>query len=95
MAKLLKAARGICERYPVGPASPLEAGLVVERVGNVGVHVPDLAAGRNQHDDDNQSDENQDEGVLHQALAGLRLIGHDSPLTPSTHTEAALVVLGK
>jgi len=49
----------------------LKAGLVVQRVGDVRVHVADLAASCDQHDDDNQSDQNQDEGVLDQTLPSL------------------------
>jgi hypothetical protein len=49
----------------------LKAGLVVQRVCDVRVHIADLAASGDQHDDNNQSDQNQDKGVLDHTLPSL------------------------
>ena len=49
----------------------LQAGLVVERVGDVRIHAPDLAAGRDEHDDDHQGDQDQDEAVFDHSLTFL------------------------
>src|ERR1700716_3360380 len=49
----------------------LQAGLVVERVGDVGEEVLDLAAGGYQHHDHDQRDQDQDEGVFDHPLATL------------------------
>src|SRR3982074_1783558 len=49
----------------------LETRLVVEGVGDVREHIPNLTAGGDQHYYDDNCDEGQDEGVFHHSLAPL------------------------
>jgi hypothetical protein len=66
----------------------LEAGHVAEGVGDVGVHVAELPAGRDQHCYHDESDQDQDECVFNHSLASL--IGGNPNVSQSPQSECSL-----
>ena len=58
-------------------------------------HFQTGSRGRRHTPDDASGSQNQDEGVVHQALAGLGLIRHDSRQSLLTRTEGGAVVLAR